>query len=114
MGFVKYIKETKAEMKHVSWPTRKQAMIYTALVIAISLIVSVYVGLFDWFFTKVIDTFLVPSNNVEEPMSTSTPESVATSSLDFNANVIGTDSEGNVIEIPTNEIQFINPNASTE
>ena len=114
MGFVKYIKETKAEMKHVSWPTKKQAMIYTVLVIAISLIVAVYVGLFDWFFTKVIDTFLVQSNNVEAPVSTSTPESNATSSLDFNASVTGTDSEGNVIEIPTSEVKFINPNDSTE
>jgi len=31
-----YIKSTRAEMKHVSWPTRKQAIIFTIIVIAIS------------------------------------------------------------------------------
>ncbi len=46
-----YIKETKVELKHVSWPTRKQALLYSALVIAISLIVAVLLGFFDYIFS---------------------------------------------------------------
>lgn len=55
MGIIKYIKETGAEMKHVSWPTKKQSLIYTLLIIAISLFVAAYLGLFDWIFIKLIE-----------------------------------------------------------
>ena len=46
-----YILETKAEMKHVSWPTRQQTIIFTVIIILVSVGVSVYLGLFDYIFT---------------------------------------------------------------
>ncbi|MBI2482430.1 MAG: preprotein translocase subunit SecE [Candidatus Vogelbacteria bacterium] len=54
MNIVAYIKETKAELSHVSWATREQAIQYTALVILISLAVSVYLGLFDSIFSFIL------------------------------------------------------------
>ena len=45
-----YLKETKAEMKHVNWPTRKQAIGYTAIVIGISIVFSIFLGVFDYLF----------------------------------------------------------------
>jgi preprotein translocase subunit SecE len=54
MGLANYIKETRAELKHVSWPTRSQAIVYTVVVILISLGLAFYLGLFDFMFTKVI------------------------------------------------------------
>jgi len=51
---VTYFKETKAEMKHVNWPTRKQAILYTAVVIITSLATSAYLGLFDFVFSKLL------------------------------------------------------------
>lgn len=56
--FINYLKDTQAELKHVSWPTQKQSMIYTALVIGISILVSLYVGLFDFLFSKGLDWFI--------------------------------------------------------
>lgn len=53
-----YISETKEEMKHVTWPTRKQTFVYTALVIVISIIVSIFLGAFDALFTKIISSFI--------------------------------------------------------
>ena len=50
-----YIRDTAAEMKHVSWPTQKQAFTYTALVIAVSGIVSLFLGAFDYIFTNLLD-----------------------------------------------------------
>lgn len=47
MGFIDYLKETRAELKHVSWPTRKQAVGFTAMVIVLSLLTAVLLGLFD-------------------------------------------------------------------
>jgi preprotein translocase SecE subunit len=44
-----------AEMKQVAWPTQKQSFLYTALVIVISIIVSLYLGLFDFLFTHGVE-----------------------------------------------------------
>jgi len=38
-------------MKHVSWPTRNQTIIFTVLVIVISIAVAAYLGLFDYLFS---------------------------------------------------------------
>ncbi len=53
-----YIRETKEEMKHVTWPSRKQTFTYTALVIVISVVVSIFLGAFDSLFTRVIETLI--------------------------------------------------------
>ncbi len=58
MGLKQYINETKAELKHVSWPTRNQTVVYTILVIAISVAVSLYLGAFDYIFTIGIRSFI--------------------------------------------------------
>ena len=59
MNPIKYIQETKSEMKYVTWPTKKQATAYTILVIIISLVVAAYLGAFDYFFTNFLDRFLL-------------------------------------------------------
>lgn len=46
------------EMKHVSWPTRRQAVLFTLLVIAISIAVAAYIGVLDAFFTKLLKVFI--------------------------------------------------------
>ena len=51
MSFLQYLKDTRGELHHVAWPTRSQTIIFTALVIGLSLIVSFYLGLFDYLFT---------------------------------------------------------------
>ncbi len=55
MGLIQYIKDTITEMKHVSWPTQKQTTIFTALVIVISLLTAVYLGAFDFVFSKILE-----------------------------------------------------------
>ena len=51
MGLTDYIKETRVEMKHVTWPSRKQAIAFTVVVIVISIGVALYLGFFDYLFT---------------------------------------------------------------
>ncbi|HRH22987.1 MAG TPA: preprotein translocase subunit SecE [Candidatus Paceibacterota bacterium] len=51
MNISEYIKETRAEMKHVNWPTRSQAINYSLLVIGISVVTAVILGLFDFVFS---------------------------------------------------------------
>ena len=47
MNLINYIQETKSELKHVSWPTRQQAIAFTAIVIVVSIITALFLGLFD-------------------------------------------------------------------
>ena len=54
MGFFNYIKETKTEMKHVTWPTRSQTISFTVIVIILSLITASFLGFFDYIFAQVI------------------------------------------------------------
>jgi len=49
-----YFKEVRAELRHVSWPSRRQTIVYTAVVIGISLAVAVYLGLLDFIFSGII------------------------------------------------------------
>jgi preprotein translocase subunit SecE len=43
-----YLKEVRAEMRHVTWPSRRQAVLYTAVVVIISLATATYLGLWDY------------------------------------------------------------------
>jgi preprotein translocase subunit SecE len=54
MKIIEYVKETKAEMAHVTWPTRKQAIAYSVLVVVVSVAISVFLGVFDYIFSKLL------------------------------------------------------------
>ena len=51
MRLIDYFRETRAELRHVSWATRRQAIVFTLLVIAISIGISLFLGVFDAVFT---------------------------------------------------------------
>lgn len=53
--FIQYLRAIKAEMKHVSWPTQTQTVIYTALVIGISTLVALFVSFFDLIFGRALN-----------------------------------------------------------
>ena len=47
MGIVDYVRDTKAELKHVVWPSRQQALLYTLAIIIISALFAVALGALD-------------------------------------------------------------------
>lgn len=55
---LQYIKDTRAEVKHIQWPTRSQAIWFTVVVVIVSLLIAVYTGVFDWVFTHVLEYFV--------------------------------------------------------
>lgn len=59
MSFIQYLRDTKGELTHVSWPTRKQAVAFTILVIILSVLTAIYLGAFDTLFTTLIKNFIV-------------------------------------------------------
>ncbi len=55
MSLSNYLKATAAEMKQVSWPSQRQAFLYTILVIVIATVVSLFLGVFDFIFSQGVD-----------------------------------------------------------
>jgi preprotein translocase subunit SecE len=54
MKFTEYVKDTRAEMSHVNWPTRQQTLRFTLMVIIVSVAVAALLGLSDFVFSKLL------------------------------------------------------------
>jgi len=59
MGLINYIRDTRGELKHVSWPTRRQALVFTLVVILISIGTAVFLGFFDLLFSLILEKILI-------------------------------------------------------
>jgi len=57
-NFIDYLKETKEEISHVAWPTTKQAVTYTALVIGVSVVVALLLSVFDYVISLGLNWFI--------------------------------------------------------
>jgi len=55
---IEYFKETKAELKHVNWPGRRQTFYFTLIVVALSAIVAYFLGVFDFIFSKGLEKII--------------------------------------------------------
>ena len=53
-----YLKETRGELKHVIWPTRRQTIAYTLIVIILSVLVAYFLGVFDFIFSKGLEKLI--------------------------------------------------------
>jgi len=51
---VQFLRESKNELKRVKWPTRKELLASTAVVIVFTLIVAFFLGLIDFGLIKII------------------------------------------------------------
>ena len=49
-----FLQETQDELKKVVWPTRREVVRLTSIVILVSLIVGLYMGGLDFVFTKLL------------------------------------------------------------
>ena len=56
---VQFLKEAKAELQKVNWPTKKQTINYTLIVIGISLAISLFLGGLDFSFEFILKTFIL-------------------------------------------------------
>ena len=54
MNLTTYLKETRNEFRHVNWPTRKQTIAFTLIVIILSIVTAVLLGGFDYVYTTII------------------------------------------------------------
>jgi preprotein translocase subunit SecE len=54
MNLTTYLKETRNELRHVNWPTRKQTIAFTLIVIILSIVTALLLGGFDYIYTMLI------------------------------------------------------------
>lgn len=58
MPGMSFLREARAELKKVTWPTKKQIWYWTLIVIVFTLGVSLYLGLIDFLLTWVFSGIL--------------------------------------------------------
>jgi preprotein translocase SecE subunit len=58
MSILSYFRETKGELAHVNWPTKRQSIIFSVVVIAISVLTAFFLGLFDFIFSRILNFFI--------------------------------------------------------
>jgi preprotein translocase subunit SecE len=56
---INYIKDTRGELTHVSWPTRKQALVFSVIVVVVSILAALYLSFFDYLFTLILQKFIL-------------------------------------------------------
>ena len=54
-----FFSDVREEIKKISWPTSKQTINTTLLVVAATIIVGIYVGLIDYLLTFLLEKFLI-------------------------------------------------------
>ncbi len=54
-----FFRDVKAELSRVDWPTRRQTVKYTSVVIGLSLFVAIYLGALDAVFTFMLNKFIL-------------------------------------------------------
>ena len=54
-----FLKEVQTELKRVNWPTRKETIKYTLVVISMLLIVALFLGGVDFLFTRFLNWFIL-------------------------------------------------------
>ncbi|MFH0819139.1 MAG: preprotein translocase subunit SecE [Patescibacteria group bacterium] len=54
----RYLNNSKDELKKVAWPSKKEAWRQTWIVIAMSLGVAAFLGVWDWLFNYILEWYL--------------------------------------------------------
>jgi len=57
-GIIRYFRETRAELRKVTWPTRDEALNLTYIVLGVTFAFAIFLGLLDWIFTQMFQLIL--------------------------------------------------------
>ncbi len=57
-GLRRFVRETRSELRKVTWPTREQATRLTAIVLAVSVAVGLFMGGVDFIFKMLFQALL--------------------------------------------------------
>ena len=78
-----FLQESRRELGRVNWPTREETLRLTAVVVAISLGIAVFLGAFDYLFLKGVQAIVsLAPETVEAPIqATTTTDTTATNPI---------------------------------
>jgi preprotein translocase subunit SecE len=57
---MQYVRETRAELRKVVWPTREEAINLTAIVVGTITAMSIFFGIVDYLFTQLFRFLITP------------------------------------------------------
>ena len=57
-SILRYFREAKAELRRVTWPTKKQLWYSTLVVVIVALLAAAYLGLVDMLLTAILTRIL--------------------------------------------------------
>ncbi len=57
-ALVRYLKETRAELKKVTWPSRDEAQMLTAVVLGVTIAMALLLGSLDFAFNRLLSGIL--------------------------------------------------------
>jgi preprotein translocase subunit SecE len=58
LGVIRYLRETRAELRKVSWPTQKEALNLTYIVLLVTLVFALVLGFLDYVFSQIFRLIL--------------------------------------------------------
>ena len=56
---INFLKEVKEEMGRVNWPTKREVLKNTLIVIGISVVLAAFLGGFDFIFTNLLNKIIL-------------------------------------------------------
>jgi len=57
-ALAKYLRETRGEMRKVTWPTREDSQRLTLIVIAVTIAMAIFLGLLDFGFSRAVQALV--------------------------------------------------------
>lgn len=57
-AIVRYVRETRGELRKVTWPTRQESQRLTAIVLGVTAVMAIFLGLLDFIFANSIQALV--------------------------------------------------------
>ena len=57
-ALVRYFRETRGELRKVTWPTRQESQRLTAIVLGVTAVMALFLGLLDLIFSSAIESLV--------------------------------------------------------
>jgi preprotein translocase subunit SecE len=57
-ALVRYIRETRGELRKVTWPTRQESQRLTAIVLGVTAVMAIFLGLLDLLFSNGVESLV--------------------------------------------------------
>jgi preprotein translocase subunit SecE len=51
-ALVRYLRETRGELRKVTWPTRQESQRLTAIVLGVTAVMALFLGILDFIFSR--------------------------------------------------------------